>query len=68
MLPQAKTAGLPLGEFKRRMKHISPSLVAADIPVRAPTRRALAKQQTRHSARSSGKQYIHGGIGRNGHR
>ena len=29
------------------MKHISPNLVAADMPVRAPTRRALAKQQTR---------------------
>jgi AcrR family transcriptional regulator len=32
---------------KRRMKHISPTQVAADIPARAPTRRALAKQQTR---------------------
>jgi AcrR family transcriptional regulator len=29
------------------MKHISPIQVAADAPVRAPTRRALAKQQTR---------------------
>jgi AcrR family transcriptional regulator len=29
------------------MKHISPSLVAADAPARPPTRRALAKQQTR---------------------
>jgi AcrR family transcriptional regulator len=29
------------------MKHISPNLVAADVPARAPTRRALAKQQTR---------------------
>ncbi|WP_293678474.1 TetR/AcrR family transcriptional regulator [uncultured Phenylobacterium sp.] len=29
------------------MKHISPNLVAADIPARPPTRRALAKQQTR---------------------
>ncbi len=29
------------------MKHISPSQVAADVPARAPTRRALAKQQTR---------------------
>ncbi len=29
------------------MKHISPSQVAADTPARAPTRRALAKQQTR---------------------
>jgi AcrR family transcriptional regulator len=29
------------------MKHISPNSVAADIPARAPTRRALAKQQTR---------------------
>ena len=29
------------------MKHISPNQVAADLPVRAPTRRALAKQQTR---------------------
>ncbi|MGA0606380.1 TetR/AcrR family transcriptional regulator [Phenylobacterium sp. VNQ135] len=29
------------------MKHISPNQVAADSPVRAPTRRALAKQQTR---------------------
>ena len=29
------------------MKHISPNLVAADLPARAPTRRALAKQQTR---------------------
>jgi AcrR family transcriptional regulator len=29
------------------MKHISPTQVAADIPARAPTRRALAKQQTR---------------------
>ena len=29
------------------MKHISPNQVAADTPVRAPTRRALAKQQTR---------------------
>jgi AcrR family transcriptional regulator len=29
------------------MKHISPNQVAADAPARAPTRRALAKQQTR---------------------
>ncbi|MCR5874325.1 TetR/AcrR family transcriptional regulator [Phenylobacterium sp. J426] len=29
------------------MKHISPNQVAAESPVRAPTRRALAKQQTR---------------------
>ena len=29
------------------MKHISPNQVAADTPARAPTRRALAKQQTR---------------------
>ena len=29
------------------MKHISPNLVAAELPARAPTRRALAKQQTR---------------------
>ncbi|MFZ5718463.1 MAG: TetR/AcrR family transcriptional regulator [Pseudomonadota bacterium] len=29
------------------MKHISPNLVAAEAPARAPTRRALAKQQTR---------------------
>jgi AcrR family transcriptional regulator len=29
------------------MKHISPIQVAADLPARAPTRRALAKQQTR---------------------
>lgn len=29
------------------MKHISPDQVAADTPARAPTRRALAKQQTR---------------------
>ncbi|MBL8556698.1 MAG: TetR/AcrR family transcriptional regulator [Phenylobacterium sp.] len=29
------------------MKHISPNSVAADSPARAPTRRALAKQQTR---------------------
>jgi AcrR family transcriptional regulator len=29
------------------MKHISPSQVAADAPARPPTRRALAKQQTR---------------------
>ena len=29
------------------MKHISPNQVAVDTPVRAPTRRALAKQQTR---------------------
>jgi AcrR family transcriptional regulator len=29
------------------MKHISPIQVAADAPARAPTRRALAKQQTR---------------------
>lgn len=29
------------------MKHISPDQVAADAPARAPTRRALAKQQTR---------------------
>jgi AcrR family transcriptional regulator len=29
------------------MKHISPTQVAVDIPTRAPTRRALAKQQTR---------------------
>jgi AcrR family transcriptional regulator len=29
------------------MKHISPTQVAADAPARAPTRRALAKQQTR---------------------
>ena len=32
---------------KRRMKHISPIQAAADAPARAPTRRALAKQQTR---------------------
>jgi AcrR family transcriptional regulator len=29
------------------MKHISPNQVAAEAPARAPTRRALAKQQTR---------------------
>ena len=29
------------------MKHISPNQVAVDAPTRAPTRRALAKQQTR---------------------
>ncbi|MBJ7413036.1 MAG: TetR/AcrR family transcriptional regulator [Phenylobacterium sp.] len=29
------------------MKHISPTQVAVDTPTRAPTRRALAKQQTR---------------------
>jgi AcrR family transcriptional regulator len=29
------------------MKHISPTQVAVDAPTRAPTRRALAKQQTR---------------------
>lgn len=29
------------------MKHISPNSVAADAPARTPTRRALAKQQTR---------------------
>ncbi len=29
------------------MKHISPNQVSAEAPVRAPTRRALAKQQTR---------------------
>jgi AcrR family transcriptional regulator len=29
------------------MKHISPNQVAVEAPVRAPTRRALAKQQTR---------------------
>jgi len=29
------------------MKHISPQHVAAETPARAPTRRALAKQQTR---------------------
>jgi len=29
------------------MKHLSPAQVAADGPVRTPTRRALAKQQTR---------------------
>ena len=29
------------------MKHISPNSVAAELPARAPTRRALAKQQTR---------------------
>jgi AcrR family transcriptional regulator len=29
------------------MKHISPMQVAVDTPTRAPTRRALAKQQTR---------------------
>lgn len=35
------------GEAKRRMKHIPPHEVAAGAPTRAPTRRALAKQQTR---------------------
>ena len=35
------------GETKRRMKHITPSSLAADTPPRAPTRRALAKQATR---------------------
>lgn len=40
--------GLPsTGEIQRRMKHISPNQVAADMQARAPTRRALAKQQTR---------------------
>jgi len=29
------------------MKHISPSQVASESPVKIPTRRALAKQQTR---------------------
>ena len=29
------------------MKHISPSQVAGESPVKIPTRRALAKQQTR---------------------
>ncbi|HEX7884905.1 MAG TPA: helix-turn-helix domain-containing protein [Phenylobacterium sp.] len=29
------------------MKHISPTQVAVDAPTRAPTRRAIAKQQTR---------------------
>lgn len=29
------------------MKHISPTQVSAETPVRAPTRRALAKEQTR---------------------
>jgi len=29
------------------MKHISPNQVSEDTPVRAPTRRAIAKQQTR---------------------
>lgn len=32
---------------KSTMKHISPDQVAAEAPARAPTRRALAKQQTR---------------------
>lgn len=35
------------GETKRRMKHITPSSLAAVTPPRAPTRRALAKQATR---------------------
>src|SRR5213592_1514829 len=32
---------------KTQMKHISPTQVAAEAPFKAPTRRALAKQQTR---------------------
>jgi AcrR family transcriptional regulator len=46
-VPLPKDTGLPTGNAKRRMKHISPNLVTADVPARAPTRRALAKQQTR---------------------
>src|SRR5437868_12739305 len=38
------------------MKHISPNLVAADIPARAPTRRALAKQQTRLKVLAAARQ------------
>jgi len=32
---------------KTKMKHISPTQVAAEAPFKAPTRRAIAKQQTR---------------------
>ena len=35
------------GEIKRRMKHITPNSLSAETPLRAPTRRALAKQATR---------------------
>lgn len=46
--PQAQPPTSPLSaKNKRIMKHISPIQVAADAPARAPTRRALAKQQTR---------------------
>lgn len=46
--PNQRSSGFPRpAKFKRRMKHISPNQVAADSPTRAPTRRALAKQQTR---------------------
>src|SRR5687768_16751650 len=37
------------------MKHISPNQVAVDQPVRAPTRRALAKQQTRAKVLAAGR-------------
>jgi AcrR family transcriptional regulator len=39
----------------RTMKHISPNQVAVDQPVRAPTRRALAKQQTRAKVLAAGR-------------
>ena len=42
-----KTPVSPPVNAKRRMKHISSTMVAADTPARTPTRRALAKQQTR---------------------
>ena len=38
------------------MKHISPNQVAAESPVRAPTRRALAKQQTRLKVLAAARQ------------
>ena len=38
------------------MKHISPNQVAAGIPSRSPTRRALAKQQTRLKVLAAARQ------------
>ncbi len=43
---QSQPARKP-AKAKRRMKHISPNQVAAEAPARPPTRRALAKAQTR---------------------
>ncbi len=45
--PPASKPGVALLRSKKTMKHISPDQVSADTPFKAPTRRALAKQQTR---------------------